>query len=448
MKRILSFLFIALFLLSSCSEKKNVTTEDVPEKETGVSVSAPASEERETQKETREEIETVPTYNETVQDRSAKEKLEAIPVANSSMSSDQLRQICLDYMRLQLSFPWTPTEALIHDNLNVNRYPGKVYGGIPYLSTGSGNLYRAMEFYDPETGRIDTTAFKKDVARFSNACSGGAFWAWGRVINSANYSWTWSITQYNGFVNVGPYTYSKTLENFHEANSTSPNKYTAKNVVLENDEQTMYESYALLLPADGLVHPGHVRMNASVPTVVRNADGTIDGKKSFTTYCDQVKYTDEAHHKRTQEDGTEYRVQGGVDVQISFEELYRTYYIPFTFKEFLGTDPVEKAEVTLSVPEGVVSIRELAKAKLEANYAISDVFLNILSPEGDVLYSRVRRMDDFFTREVSFQKEVFVSSVIRDTEGFEEGGKNRVEISCQLSTGERLTVYTATLAAA
>ncbi|MBQ3075788.1 MAG: hypothetical protein IJC26_06930, partial [Clostridia bacterium] len=36
------------------------------------------------------------------------EKIDAIPVANGNMTSDQLRQICVDFMRLQLSFEWTP----------------------------------------------------------------------------------------------------------------------------------------------------------------------------------------------------------------------------------------------------------------------------------------------------------------------------------------------------
>ena len=29
---------------------------------------------------------------------------------------------------------------------------GKIYGGLPYVTRGAGNLYRIAEIYDPETG--------------------------------------------------------------------------------------------------------------------------------------------------------------------------------------------------------------------------------------------------------------------------------------------------------
>ena len=49
-----------------------------------------------------------------------------------------------------------------------------------------------------------------------------------------------------------------------------------KDVVAENGEQTMYESYAMMKPADGVVAPGHVRMNSAHPAVVRKEDGSYD----------------------------------------------------------------------------------------------------------------------------------------------------------------------------
>ena len=36
--------------------------------------------------------------------------INSIPIAKDSMTEDQLRQICLDYMRLQLTFTWKPSE--------------------------------------------------------------------------------------------------------------------------------------------------------------------------------------------------------------------------------------------------------------------------------------------------------------------------------------------------
>ena len=36
--------------------------------------------------------------------------IDAIPIATADMTEDQLRQIVLDFFRLQLSFQWTPAE--------------------------------------------------------------------------------------------------------------------------------------------------------------------------------------------------------------------------------------------------------------------------------------------------------------------------------------------------
>ncbi|MBR7164919.1 MAG: hypothetical protein IKD18_01435, partial [Clostridia bacterium] len=53
--------------------------------------------------------ETVDTYNyPTVVNPLTPEALAALPIANSSMTTDQLRQLCLDYFYLQLTFSWTP----------------------------------------------------------------------------------------------------------------------------------------------------------------------------------------------------------------------------------------------------------------------------------------------------------------------------------------------------
>ena len=67
------------------------------------------------------------------------EKILAIPVANDDMTEEELRQICLDALRLQLTFGWTPNvETYYHNSMYEKTfYPGKVYGGIPYTCGGA-----------------------------------------------------------------------------------------------------------------------------------------------------------------------------------------------------------------------------------------------------------------------------------------------------------------------
>ena len=383
--------------------------------------------------------------NYTVEDKSTKQKLGAIPIANASMTTDELRRICVDFLHLSLEFPWMPKQTFTHEDLNITREPGTVYGGIPYLSTGSGNIYRAMEYFDETTGTIDMSAFLIAGLNFGNACSGGVGWAWQRVINSADISWTWSLTHHNGCLRVGPYTYPDTVENFHEVRSESINKYTAADVVAANGEQVMYESYALVRLADGLVHPGHVRMVTGEPFVVRSEDGSIDGAKSYLYYSDQVKYVNEDNHNRTQTDGTPYKAQGGVRVKISFSELFNTNYIPFTFGEFLGIDPVEPSNATIGIESPTVTVEQLKSATLTCNYAISDIFFKVTAPDGTQKVNFPRRMENFFTKSVDMEKEVMISAIINQLKTMATGSDHTVTILCQISTGEMVTAYTGTL---
>ena len=106
------------------------------------------------------------------------DSIDAIGIANDKMSAQELRELCLRYFKLHLSFLWTPDE-------NVECYPngspelyenymklyagqdqpydrntgkamltGNIYGGIPYQNVSTGNLYRWMEYYDASTGTM------------------------------------------------------------------------------------------------------------------------------------------------------------------------------------------------------------------------------------------------------------------------------------------------------
>ena len=72
-----------------------------------------------------------------------KAQLAAIPIDNASMTEDQLRQICLDYIRLETEFPFKFKEDFDYVIQSQKRprklLGGKIYGGMPYVSRGAGN---------------------------------------------------------------------------------------------------------------------------------------------------------------------------------------------------------------------------------------------------------------------------------------------------------------------
>lgn len=353
----------------------------------------------------------------TVPGRDLRERLKAIPVANASMTGQQLRQICLDYIRLELEFPYRMKEDFVYTIESQKRVRrllgGKVYGGLPYVSRGAGNLYRVAEIYDPETGTLDTTSDIFDNIRyFGNACSGSASMAWARVVTSAYLGYTMFMTEANGFLPVGPYKYP--VENLTKF---TLDKVGCKSICDFNGENTIYESYALLQPADGMVCDGHVRMNSKLPLVVRREDGSIDPDQSFAWMREQNCYVGSDVNPRLEPDGTHYTVQGYVDMRYSFRRLFDAGFIPFTFREFSNPALVEPARIRLAVEP------EMRERVLTANYPISDVFAELNGKRW-----AYRNME-------FFRKEVKLGDLFP-----EEALTPETKIYCQLLNGQLLEV--------
>lgn len=328
------------------------------------------------------------------------EKLNAIPTAKSGMTEDELRQICVDFMKLQCEFPYKVSQDCYYTVLSQNRHrhllPNTVYGGIPYVTAGAGSLYRLAEFFDPKTGTLDLSGDIFDnVLTYGNACSGAATMAWSRVVSSAYMGWCRYMTQNNGYLPVGPYRYSKP-----EVPEFIKKVYSTPEICAENGEQVMFESYALMKPADGIAVHGHVRMNTALPVVVRREDGTIDGEQSYALMTEQVCFTTSPNHIRIAPDGTHYTAQGMVDHQYTFKELFETNYIPFTFAEFQDPSCLKPSFILTPAKE------RPHLTVISSNYPLSDIFLE--ANEKRYVY----RFEEFFRKEVKlrdiFPKEALV----------------------------------------
>lgn len=367
-------------------------------------------------------------------DKLSLEKINAFPLATNQMTLEEKRQLCVDFFRFSQTFAWTPDQD--HDfhytlsgktsNKTVKR--GTVYGGLPYMR-GTGNVYRIMEFYNPETGVVDMENAAANQLYFGNQCSIGASWGWARVVNSANYEWTAGMVASNGFIPVGEYTYDFGIPRFGN------NQIISTEVCEKNGEQVMFRSYAKLLPADGLVNyttAGHVIMCSSVPTVVKNADGTINGNESFITVIDQ----DTGWTEKKQTDGSPFQVQGSVDDKITFAKLYKGGYVPFTFAELIGTDPVEEVTCSANIEGDGVKRNDLTKVTVSSNYYISDVHLYVYDENGKEVYHKASRVSSAGRTEHALGSAIGVSALKKFADG-----KHRMKINCQLGYGTCPTVW-------
>ena len=401
-----------------------------------------------------------------------KAEMEALKVAKPGMTEDELRQIVLDYMRAQTNIIWTPSKNLSYYSQTKFMLiaEGNLAGGMPYITVCQSSLYNFMHFYDERNGMLDVEklqAEKQDWKQIvANQCSGSTYWAWVRVSNSIQFQYCNRILPCNGY--IFPDVIAEMLKDVTEyypsgagVESITSTKYE---IVPAIGREGMYQLYAQMKPADGLIHydgwtqktdkdgnviertpsaAGHVIMCSSVPVIVYNEDGTIDGSNSYITIRDQTLSL-----KPTKlENGVECDVYPNWDAVHTFDKLYSTGYLPFTLPEFVGKDDVEIATVTAtlngSAPGTSVKLADLQKMKLDTNYPMSYHTITVKDAAGVVLFE-----DHIYSLKMNvYSVGKVLDKHILDYEALEAlaNGSNTVEVTTRVSTGEVLTAYTGTL---
>ena len=385
------------------------------------------------------------------------EQVNKFPVVNESMTIDEARKLCVDFFRYAKTALWIPDNDMeFIKNASGSQDEmgeGKVYGGLPYVGVASGNIYRLMDYMDPDTGvmNIKNAVFEDEQydgwKTFGNQCSIGAYWGWGRAINSANYRWTQNCLVINKMPRVGPYTYDDGLKVL----SAKEDAVNTVKILKDNGTEMMYKSYAEIIAGDGLVYyttAGHVIMAATDAHVEYKADGTtIDPDKSFITIIDQGQTWLE---DGVAEDGTVFTYKGGVDVKKTFTQLYKGNYMPFTFLEFLGQDPLESSKTLFSHKADEITTTQLFSSSVESNYGISDIYAVVYDEDGNEVYRhavRCTQANQKTLKLIRTQPEKSKVPVVETwgTLGFTPGSDLTVKIQVQLSTGERPTIYEGTL---
>ena len=380
-----------------------------------------------------------------------------LPVANEDMTATELRQLCVDVFKANLSFPWTPNKHISYtytlggSSSSVMLPAGRAYSGLCY-ATGvegatTGNIDKILSYYDEKTGVLDVEAMgNKFMGMITSACSYGALQGWNRVVNSHNIQAMRFYNQTDGnIVPVGPYTYDTTTYNANFGSDTATTE-----IIYANGYQTMYESLAAMQPADGLYSSPvwHVMMCSSVPVVERNADGTINPYNSYLLVCEQDTYGTKGNKDPiAQSDGKLIYPLGTVDNKYTFDQLIKKGYIPFTFKEFLDQDPIEAGKAWLGneaapVKSGAdMTASAIFGKTVGANYVINNILIEIKDAEGKNLYTYD---PSIFThpssRSVSLNGHLPTEKLTPYA-----NGKNTIHIMVQLANGELIDAFNTVL---
>lgn len=372
------------------------------------------------------------------------DKINAFPIKSSDMTTDELRQLCVDFFRFSKTALWVADDD--YQIYNSAGEPartvdkGVVYGGLPYVGVASGNVYRTMDYMDESTGVVNVKALGENPELFGNQCSIAAWWGWARVVNSAEYEWTYHAVKSRGFVPLGPHYYDPELKRF-------TTEYGTDECCRENGLDTMMESYALLRKGDGIMYmttAGHIVMISGDAEVKRDENGKIIPTQSYVTVLDQTtEWT-----TGTNEFGETYTYEANVDAKWSFLSLFEGNYIPYTYKEFTGEDPVEDTVCTFSHTGDTITKEQLFASKVECNYGLVDIYAAIYDSQGNEVYKTVSR-----AHKANMKKLAFVSQKSEKTlfewgtwESLSADEEYTVTVYAQIGTGERPTLWEGKLA--
>jgi hypothetical protein len=173
-------------------------------------------------------------------------------------------------------------------------------------------------------------------------------------------------------------------------------------------------------------------------------NGKIDPAKSYVKVIDQTP----GHDTMKNAAGDEFAYEKNVDAKWDFNKLFKGNYIPFTFGEWLGTDPIESSKTEISHKGDTVSLEKLKDIKITSNYGITDAYVSVYNANGVEVYKIAVRSTTTSVKEVELITEGYNVDLWGNKDSLQPGTyEYTVKIYAQLSTGERPTLWEGKLAA-
>ena len=358
-------------------------------------------------------------------------------------SPEELRQMAVKAMLDQLSVQFSVGKFMYYkkasgsvSNKFFSYVPEVTYAGMPYTN-GSSGLVQWMEFYDTETGRFVFNGTGEELdSTLGNSCAACIGSAWYTVCTSIKERFsTYYMTPSNGCIPVGPYQSNYTITDYRQ--------YTTDLICADNGQEIMYQSYAAILPADGLISSPdvHAIMAIEPAHVVYNEDGTINGQESTVTIADQRAGDGALFYVLEDENGNEVSYSGRVNYDYTFEELWKLSYIPVTTAEFLGTQPYVAPDVKFTQSSG----KELISGIVETNYPIRVLRSVLVDEAGNrTLVDRVLLNNTHISKGQAYHYNTLEMNVVlteENVKAFMEDGKTySLCLEVAISNGQNVTL--------
>lgn len=281
------------------------------------------------------------------------------------------RQLAAKYMLDMANLKWSPDHNIDFTEFGFGKLvyeAGKTYYGVVYNNNSTG-FEKFCSVLDENNTYLESNITWNDWNGWNeapgNSCATSIRHAWQQISPTVEFGYSRDMMPYYKETNV---------LGVGEIDWSTYNGENTNTIFDGNDRKVIMEAYALTHLGDGVVrywdNGGHALMVTKEPEVYRNADGSVNPVNSFMYLTEQNNYL----NKRR-----EYPSSWGVDMKMSFVDVYEQGYLPVTIAE-LQSDVVPNA--TFEV-ENEPTAEELAQGyiscKVSSNYCLNVVKVEILS---------------------------------------------------------------------
>jgi len=352
------------------------------------------------------------------------------------------------YMRRLCTVLWTPEEDILYTTDNKKEpeavsedkqfllKKGRIYRGMPYSFAGSTDtafLEYSSQVSDADVHTISDLPWQaltgnSTKSRIGCDGSGALALSWGYIGSDVPMSSSKGMTEKNGFLPVGAYSYNPALtENTDQ-------------LCADNGTATMFSAYAQLKKADGLLSVtesgGHSMMVSSV-TIYYNQDGSINGDKSYVTALEQTKNYFLAEESYQDPALGQVYVISGVDVQFTFTQLFETGHLPITCEALTKQDGAKAQQIYDDM--AVNDLSQFFKGYVLSTVYMDSLIATVTDESGNVMQEctlHIRRSSKLKIEIARFQKEnpsTLLGSIDPDAL---PSGKYCITLTCRLVNGQ------------
>lgn len=301
--------------------------------------------------------------------------------ARREAAETYLRELSSIRWRSDVDLTYTHTGDGTGSRWNIVK--DRLYEGLPYSYAGaSAGAWLDHPGTMDENGIYNMTGLSVALiggtstsSRIGIDCSGTLSHSWQSIGASIRTESTNAMTPNSGFLRVGDY---KAPEDQYESTKTD---------CTNNGTAVMYEAYAQLQKADGMVTSngsGHARFVVDVK-VVRNQNGSINGSSSTVTFIEQNGLMSSGQHYYDSTLKENVYLCMTVDKTYTFSSLYSGGYLPVTCKELIDPAPIAAPKITDSVTTPTKS--NLFDGTVSCNWALDNITITIADKSGKTVQS-------------------------------------------------------------